>query len=335
MTLNVRVQLDQVQLSAGTQQNPGIVMRAQPYLWVVFFKIDDADGNGTPSATVYGPPGSHGDLAVGSVRAPAQIAVPVSIGRWDTGLVPLPAGSGTVNSAVKAVAGVVAVLLEEDNVTDDGAEAGRRELVKQVRKAIDGIAADLVTALSFDPNTFAADVETATTAAIADAQNLLQNIWSWLDKDDFIGFMEAHELHDDLSDGQPHRFSQQWPGAWQSWAISGNMRIFTRSALQLSRSRFDFGTVGAGRISKRTCVVTNFTGSSYLLNLATTGSTAFSVNPHQVSVPQSRTATFSVSFVPRRPGASESGTINITRQGTTAVIASIPMTGRTRAGSPQ
>ena len=156
MPLNSRINLDAIDFRPG--QVGGIVVqeRAQPYIWTVFFKIDDADRTGQPVATVVGTPGSHGNLGVDSVRAPSSIAVPARVGRWETTLRELPPAPGTVNALVGAVVGVVAVLMEEDNVTDDGAEAGRRELLVQVRQVIEGIAANLVSALSFDEEAFAA-----------------------------------------------------------------------------------------------------------------------------------------------------------------------------------
>ena len=330
MPLNVRVELGTVQLRkpASSPFNPN----AEPYLWTVFFKIDDAHGIGDPVATVVGTPGSHGNLGVGTVHAPATIQVPRSIGRWDTGLSPLPNRPGTINGLVRAIVGMVAVLMEEDNVTDDGAEAGRRELRNQVQKAIDAIAADLVSALTFDPDALAATIRSKVEDAIQGEQNFLEDLWSFLDKDDFIGTMDWHALYGDLeSASAPLAFSDSWGSAFAEWSLEGQARTFTETRPRFSKTTLNFGRVQAGLLSTRSFTVTNFTNQDLTFTLTKTGSREFRLTTSTVTVPRSKQASVEMRFLPVSPG-NKSGSVVVKRQGSSATEATIALTGSTPTG---
>ena len=330
MPINVRVDLGNVRFRRKAEAPFSV--NAEPYLWTVFFKIDDGDGSGQPIATVMGTPGSHGNLGVGTVRPPSVIRVPRSIGRWDTGLIPLPNQAGTVNGLVRAVVGVVAILMEEDNVSDDGAEAGRRELTKQVQKAIDGIAADLVSALTFNEDAFAATIRSKVADAIQAEQNFLEDIWSFLDKDDFVGSMVWHTLYNDLEDASaPLTFSEVWEGSFADWSLDGQATTFVESRPRFSRTALNFGSVRAGLMSSRSFTISNYTSADLTLTLAKTGSARFRVNTSSVEVPRSESATVVVQFFPIGPG-SVSGSIDVRRQGSSASLATISLNGSTPSG---
>ena len=104
---------------------------AEPYLWPVFFKIDGETVSLTESltlsgtATVVGTFGNHGNLGDTDVDAGDDLAIPEALGSWSTVLKPIPV-PGSLSGLIDDVAGtvgVVAVLMEEDNVTDGGAVA--------------------------------------------------------------------------------------------------------------------------------------------------------------------------------------------------------------------
>jgi hypothetical protein len=334
MSINVRVELDTVrwrQIEAGTVLfSPA---KAEPYLWTVFFKIDDSALTGQPVATVVGLRGSHGDLGVGSVHPPASVPVPTSIGRWDTGLRPLPAGDVPLAGSIKAIIGVVAVLMEEDNVTDDGAEAGRRELVKQVQQVMDGIAKDLVSALLFDVEKFKKSITDRIEGAIQSQQNVLENLWSFLDKDDMIGALLAYRQYSEIDDqATPIAFSEIWVsstaglGTWE-WSLDGKMTKFARPQPTFSRTVFDFGSVPAGVPSTRLCVISNFTHSDLTLTMTSTGSHDFHLSTQSLSIPTSATASLSLSYIPNGPG-SDSATVKVTRQDSGETAATLFLEGR-------
>lgn len=328
MSINARVELGSVSLQQ--QRDLGFPFSFQPYLWSVFFKIDDSRGNGTPVATVVSGAGSHGNLGERSVRAPADIAIPRSVGRWETGLRPLPRRQGTINGLVKAVVGVVAVLMEEDNVTDDGAEAGRAELVRQVRKVMDGLAADLTTALFLDVAQFEKQIRTNVENAIQDQQNVLENLWSWLDKDDFIGSVVAFSRYDDLAAGTPVPISEDWGGVFR-WSVRGRMSTFTRPQPTFSRTTISFGRVRAGLVSQRGVTVENFTGRDVTLVLSRKGSQDFHLSTQSLAVPASGSASLTVRYLPGSPGT-DSATVEVRHQGDDAVVVQLLLSGSSPKG---
>jgi hypothetical protein len=340
MPLNVQIELGTVRF-----QDKGTTTGSteEPYLWTVFFKIDDANRSGDPIATVVSFPGSHGDLGVGTVTAPAVIRVPQSIGLWETGLTPLPDRPGTINGLVGAIVGVVAILMEEDNVSDDGAEAGRSELTKQVRKAMDAIAANLVSALTFDPVALEETIRSNVEEAIQDQQNILENIWSLFNKDDFIGSMMWHALYDDLANSStPLTFSSDppWeflipgaPGVLQEWSLDGQARTFTESRPRFSTTALNFGSVQAGLVRSRACTIWNFTSQDLSLVLTKTGSQHFHLSSSAIDVPQSTQVGVKVTFSPVGPGAA-TGSVVVKRQGSSATIATISLAGSTPTGPP-
>lgn len=79
------------------------------------------------SATIFTTPGSHGNLGDTDVDEGDTIPIPPAIGFQQMTLTPIPVPDfvkqlGTDD--VTAIAGCIVVLMEEDNVSDDGAEAG-------------------------------------------------------------------------------------------------------------------------------------------------------------------------------------------------------------------
>ena len=85
------------------------------------------------------------------------------------------------------------------------------ELRNQVQKAVDAIAADLNSAQMFDPDALAATIQSKVKAAIRAEQEFLEDIWSFLDKDDFIGSMVWYALYGELERASaPLVFSESW-----------------------------------------------------------------------------------------------------------------------------
>jgi hypothetical protein len=208
---------------------------AEPYLWTVFFKIDGTSVSLTEgltltgSATVVGTPGSHGNLGDTDVDAGDQVNVPSAIGEWDTLLSPIavPASlQGLVGADLPGVLGVACVLMEEDNVTDDGAEAGHGAL----NAAVTGALNDIIATRSFsnpnisedEINAYVDALRDGVAGAIRDQQAFFENLWSWLNPDDSIGAEVFFWTHDDLAASGTASFSQRWREEGD-WEISGQV----------------------------------------------------------------------------------------------------------------
>jgi hypothetical protein len=225
-TIRVWLELDQIQCH---DEGDGWGS-AEPYLWTVFFKIDGETValteslNLTGTATVIGTPGSHGNLGDTDVDAGDVITIPSAIGEWKPLLSPIPVPESlraVIGDDLPGVVGVACVLMEEDNVTDDGAEAGHAALNGAVASAL----ADIIATRSFsNPNITAQEIGQymeAVSGAVSDAvknqQSFFENLWSWLNEDDTVGSRVFFWTHDDLSSGDTISFSERWrnEGDWE------------------------------------------------------------------------------------------------------------------------
>ncbi len=207
---------------------------AEPYLWTVFFKIDGDTASLTESltlsgtATVVGTPGSHGNLGTSDVDAGDNVSIPAAIGQWDTLLkpIPVPASLKPLVDDVAGVVGVVCILMEEDNVSDAGANAGHAALNGAVQSALDDVVA--TTSFSHQQPTdeemaaYKAAIMQAVKDAIQNEQNFFENVWSWLNADDQIGSEFFQWGHDDLAGGVSINFSKRWPNEGD-WELFGNI----------------------------------------------------------------------------------------------------------------
>jgi hypothetical protein len=181
---------------------------AEPYLWTIFFKIDgltvwqNGVSLGGEAAFSFGA-GSHENLPNHDVDPGEVVSIPSTVGEWSTLLKPITLDDFQGNIIeVPGLVGVVAVLMEEDNVSDDGAEAGHQALNNHVRNAINNFIGSINLLEFVDSEDPQADLQEKIDALIAsikdgiedvveDAirsnQNWLEDIWAWLNKDDQIG----------------------------------------------------------------------------------------------------------------------------------------------------
>src|SRR5689334_12288834 len=99
---------------------------AEPYLWIVFFKIDGETAfmgdnlmlNGT--ATVFTVAGDHGDLNNNDVNAGDIVPIPAAISDQRMVLYPIPLKSPLAGiTFVPAICGCVTVLMEQDGTPDE------------------------------------------------------------------------------------------------------------------------------------------------------------------------------------------------------------------------
>jgi hypothetical protein len=206
---------------------------AEPYLWTVFFKVDGTTTSVTPQlqltgrATVVGRPGNQGDLPNHDVDDGEVITVPAALGSWTTRLRPIPLQQPFGDfREVGGVAGVVMVLLEEDNTPASAIARGHRALDRAVRQALDA----LIPTLGFghqeptpeEIEQLSARVSTAVESAIRDDIS----VWDWLgalgNMDDRIGSAVVQFGHDALLDAGTAgiRFRRDFHSEGE-WRITG------------------------------------------------------------------------------------------------------------------
>jgi hypothetical protein len=208
---------------------------AEPYLWTVFFKIDGTTVslndslNLVGTATIQSTPGSHGNLGDTDVDEGDTVTIPSIIGKWDTTLTPIPVPKWVKDLGtddVAAVAGVICVLMEEDNVTDSGAEAGHSALNSAVQAALDNI----VNSLGFshqevtdgDIEALTDSISSQVSSAIQNSQNVFENIWSWLNEDDTIGSVVFRFDQDTLLVNGTTNLNHRWKNEGD-WEINGHI----------------------------------------------------------------------------------------------------------------
>jgi len=229
-TLNIRFDINRLHCR---DEGDGLGS-AEPYLWTVFFKVDGSTVavspalNLTGDAVIHTTPGSHGNLGDTDVDDGDVITVPAAIGEWDTSLepIPVPPPFDAIQADVGGVIGVVCVLMEEDNVSDAGAEAGHQALNDGVRDAVNQIVATRTVSnqdvTDAELAGFEAQITSAVTSAIQNQQNFFENIWSWLNADDSIGFKVFLFDHDDLASAGTVDFSQRFRNEGD-WELSGTI----------------------------------------------------------------------------------------------------------------
>ncbi|MCD4714018.1 MAG: hypothetical protein K8R73_12105 [Clostridiales bacterium] len=181
---------------------------AEPYLWAIFFKIDGLSvwQNGVMlggEADFKFSHGSHNNLPNHDVDPGEVVQIPAPVGEWSTILKPIEIDDFQGNIIeVPGIVGAVAVLMEEDNVSDDGAEAGHQGLNNHVRDSInnfissinlldfvssDDPAEDLQQKIDDLIKSIKDNIESVVKDAITSNQNWLEDLWAWVNKDDKIG----------------------------------------------------------------------------------------------------------------------------------------------------
>ena len=219
---------------------------AEPYLWTIFFKIDgetirqSADLTHLEGDAVFHfGPGSHENLHTHAVDAGDNVKIPPAIGEWNTTLFPitLKKRDGT-KVTFPGMVGVATVLMEEDNVTDSGAEIGHQVLNSYVQTQINEFVHSLNLAFLASAEHPAEalnqlieelkkrikkESRDAVRNAISDAQGVLANLWSRLDSDDKIGAEVFNYNERDIVDG---RYSIPISARWKNegdWSIYGTI----------------------------------------------------------------------------------------------------------------
>jgi len=204
--LRVRFQLDTVHCF-DEADGPG---DAEPYLWAVYFKIDgdtvflDERNMLAGTATVSTRPGNHGDLGDTDVGAGDDVAIPPSIGMYDTVLKPIPLTKPFPGiEDVGGVVGCVVVMLEQDNTPDDAIAQGHAALDQAIRRELDQLIPKFGILHQSPTQMEIAEIEQrvqdAVRSAIEDAMSFLAKLLTLGNSDDVIGQSFFSVSHDDLA----------------------------------------------------------------------------------------------------------------------------------------
>lgn len=187
---------------------------AEPYLWVVYFKIDgdtvvlDEHYKLAGTATVSVRAGNHGDLGDTNVGSGDDVAITSALGVFQTTLRPIPlrVPIGDVTE-VGGVIGCVAILMEQDNTPDDAIAKGHQALDAAIRTQLDALIPSLGVTHPEPSQMEIDDIASKVSAAVEDAVRSNVSAWDWLsgfgNMDDVIGqafFSASHtQLDQDRS----------------------------------------------------------------------------------------------------------------------------------------
>lgn len=216
----------------------------EPYLWNIFFRVDGEAITINPDFTISGKAifnfskGSHGNLR-GSIHRDGILHIPQEIGVWQTTLKPIQVPY--FEQYVPGIAGVICVLMEENNVSYEGAEAGRVALGQQVQKAVNSALKDFhprAIDISDVQNSmrnhfqskvteFADGIEHHVIEAIKSRQSLLQNVWSLIKADALVGFHVWNFDHRSLAENNGiQHFNHKWnTKKYGDWEVFGKAEV--------------------------------------------------------------------------------------------------------------
>ena len=234
---------------------------AEPYIWPVFFKVDGETFSVNPDVGLIGSPtvvstsGHHGNLGSGSrdVDAGDIVQIPSGVGSFRTDFVPIPVLDAAIRALVgdtlPGVAGVVVVVMEEDDFPAHVARSGYEALVDAVHLAVTKIAADYQHALAAPTAEELRERISAVTSTVGKrvkgAVMVDLDAWEVLwfgvlgNQDDRIGTGSWVVLSDALQEAGRIPFNQRWsssdehePADDGDWELQGKFVWFTPLSLR-------------------------------------------------------------------------------------------------------
>jgi len=217
---------------------------SEPYLWNIFFRVDGDAIEINPNFTINGggifhtSKGSHNNLKT-TIHDTNTVNIPTEVGIWKTVLKPVKVPY--FEQFVPGMIGVISVLMEENNVSNEGAEAGRVAFGQQVEKAMNGALkafspksidiSDIQHSLSNyfqgQVGEFVDGIEKYVVDAIKKRQNILQNVWSLINSDNLVGFQVWNFSQQDILDNKGNiPLNHHWKSErYGHWEIQGEINV--------------------------------------------------------------------------------------------------------------
>lgn len=229
-TQGVFLSLDQLTLSPKGS-------RRSPFLWVVFFKIDQKS---LPGATCLFSSGDHRDLAVSGLSPGTTISIPDELDSYSSSVTTIETGSFDL----PATLGIAVMLMNDGgHVSAHGIAAGHAAFNTGVQTVLDDLVAHVLQTQQM-PTT--AEIEEAignydlsgkVAAAIKNAQSFCENLWARSGKDSEIGQAFQTWSQDDFSDGaETKAFTLTIDGMW---TIDGNVTLADQCPASTSAALLD------------------------------------------------------------------------------------------------
>lgn len=211
--------------------------KRSPFLWAVFFKIDQ---DSLPGATCIYSTGDHGDLGISSVSPGATIPIPDALNSYSSSITTIEIGSTTL----PATFGIAAVLMNDGgHITAHGIAAGHAAMNAGVQTVLDGLVAGAIqsqqppTSMDIQNAINGYDFSGKVSAAVKNAQSFWENLWAWSGEDSEIGQAFAAWSQDDFNGGpETKAFTLLIDGVW---TIDGNVTLADECPASTSAALLD------------------------------------------------------------------------------------------------
>lgn len=229
-TQGVFLSLDTLNLS---RQGAG----RSPFLWAVFFKIDQGS---LPGATCSFSSGDHRDLDIPDISPGTTIPIPDALNSYSTSVTTIEIGS----TVLPATFGIAAVLMNDGgHVTAHGIAAGHAALNAGMQTILDELVAEAIemkqppTQRDIENAISGYDFKGKVAAAVKNAQSFWENLWARTGEDSEIGMAFQTWTQDDFS-GSAETKPFTLPIA-DVWTLDGNVTLADECPASTSAALLD------------------------------------------------------------------------------------------------
>lgn len=223
--------------------------KRSPFLWAVFFKIDQ---DSLPGATCIFSTGDHRDLGISNMYPGTSITIPDALNSYSSSVTTIETGS----IALPATFGVAAVLMNDGgHVTAHGIAAGHAALNAGVQAVLDHLVAGAIetqqppTQTDIENAINAYDFSGKVSSAVKNAQSFWENLWAWSGEDSEIGQAFQVWTQDDFSgSAETSAFTLVIDDVW---TIDGNITLADECPASTSAALLDPFFSGSRVVEKK------------------------------------------------------------------------------------